>query len=320
MQINLSATSIIDIDSNIANLAYNYKVHNKTKNSTPDIWAICSNETFLKRKTTQEIKKNFYPAPDHIQEIHIPQSNFDWENCLQEARNISLFFSNKIFDIRLPSGKPGAKGSKALMEWCKNSSHLSNLILNLPTIDYALSKTSWFNCVDSFGLIINISSPNNLEMKKWLEMVFSKKKIPITKEAVDLIVERCEGNLSMADQEIQKICLLVASEKNNNNNVDVHFVRNAVANVAKYNPFDLPNLFFNLRNKKKCIKVINGLKEEDFPLTLIVWILAQECRKKNYLSKRNLISRLALIDKIIKGLIPGDPWTELELFVLQELS
>lgn len=317
MQIRLPASSISEIGSDIENIAANYKIRGETTTSSPNIWAICSDEILLKRKVTQEIKKKLYPLSNFNQVVHIPHLSFDWENCLQEAKSLSLFSANKVFDIRLPSGKPGIKGCKALTEWCKNSSVYSNLILNLPAVDFTLSKTSWFNSIDNFGLIINIPTPSNQEMKKWLEKKISEKKISVTKEALDLIIERCEGNLSMADQEIQKIFLLIESEKFKKK-IDFDFVQNSVANVSKYNPFDLPNLIFRLRNKKKCIRVIKGLKEEDFPLTLIVWILAQECRKQNSLTKKKLLHKIFLIDKIVKGLIPGDPWIELELFALQD--
>ena len=56
------------------------------------------------------------------------------------GRMVSLFSEKKVFDIRLSSGRPGAKGSKVLMQWCENLSNLSDLILDIPCIDYASKK------------------------------------------------------------------------------------------------------------------------------------------------------------------------------------
>ena len=38
----------------------------------------------------------------------------DWQQLLQSAGAMSLFADRKLIEIRLPSGKPGAEGSKAI--------------------------------------------------------------------------------------------------------------------------------------------------------------------------------------------------------------
>ena len=317
MQIKLTATSIINIEVEIKKIINNSNVFKTTTNNTPLVWVICSDEIFLKRRVNEAIKKSVYPETKYSRMVRIPQLNFDWDNCLNEAKNFSLFSEKKLFDIRLGSGKPGTKGSKALMEWCENLPNLSDFILDIPSIDYASKKSNWFSTIDKYGLIINIPSPNDRELKKWLEKTFTLSKIPFSQEAIDLIVERCSGNLSMAAQEIQKIILLLDANKKPIS-LDKNFIQKTVANVAKFNPFDLPDLIFKIRNKKSCIELISGLKEEDFPMTLIIWILSQACRSQNLQNKKRLLKKLSLIDKILKGLIPGDPWIELELFVLQD--
>ncbi len=317
MQIKLTADSIADTQVEIEKIIDNTKLLKGKPNNEPLVWVICSDEIFLKRRLNEALKKSFYPKTNFNQIIHIPHQNFDWDHCLIEAKNLSLFSERKVFDIRLSSNKPGIKGSKALIEWCENLPNLSDFILDIPSVDYASKKSNWFRTLDKYGLIINIPSPNNRELKKWLEKTFTLSKIPFTQEAVELIVERCSGNLSMAAQELQKIFLLLDTNEIAVN-LDKNFIQKTVANVAKYNPFDLPNLVFKTQNKKNCIELISGLKEEDFPLTLIIWILAQACRNQNLQNKKELLKNLSLIDKIVKGLLPGDPWMELELFVLRD--
>jgi len=317
MQIKFTASSITGIEEEIKKVINNPKISKITSHNKPLIWVICSDEIFLKRKVSQAIKKTLYPETCFSSIIRIAQQNFDWEYCLTEAKNLSLFSEKKVFDIRLSTGKPGSKGCKALIEWCENLPNLSDLILDIPSIDYASKKSNWFTTLDEFGLIINIPSPNNAELRRWLEKTFTASKVPFTQEAVNLIVERCSGNLSMAAQELQKIFLLLDSNEAAKD-LDKNFIQKTVANVAKYNPFDLPNLIFKKQYKKNCVELISGLKEEDFPLTLIIWILAQACRNQNLYAKKKLLKNLFLIDKIVKGLIPGDPWLELELFVLQD--
>ena len=39
----------------------------------------------------------------------------DWDDVRASARNMSLFGSRRLVEIRLPSGKPGVAGSRALV-------------------------------------------------------------------------------------------------------------------------------------------------------------------------------------------------------------
>ena len=130
-----------------------------------------------------------------------------------------------------------------------------------------LIETKFYNCVQNAADELHCSREG-------------RRKIPFIHEAVDLIVEKSSGNLSMAEQELQKISLLLEGNKMKKS-LDKKFIQKTVANVAKFNPFDLPDLIFKTQNKKGCIKLIYGLKEEGFPLTLIIWILAQACRNQN---------------------------------------
>ena len=41
-------------------------------------------------------------------------AKFDWREILHSANSLSLFAERKLVELRLPSGKPGAEGSKAL--------------------------------------------------------------------------------------------------------------------------------------------------------------------------------------------------------------
>jgi hypothetical protein len=61
MQIRLTASSVTNIESDIEKIAHKFRVHNKDINRDLIIWAVCSNEIFLKRKVTEAIKKKNLP-------------------------------------------------------------------------------------------------------------------------------------------------------------------------------------------------------------------------------------------------------------------
>jgi DNA polymerase-3 subunit delta len=39
---------------------------------------------------------------------------FDWQELAQGAGSLSLFAEQRLLELRIPSGKPGSEGSKAL--------------------------------------------------------------------------------------------------------------------------------------------------------------------------------------------------------------
>ena len=47
-------------------------------------------------------------------EVLNADARFDWSKLAQAAQGLSLFAEKKIVEVRLPSGKPGVVGAKAL--------------------------------------------------------------------------------------------------------------------------------------------------------------------------------------------------------------
>ena len=65
-------------------------------------------------------------------EILEVDSRFDWSLLMAEANSLSLFAEQRIIDLRIPSGKPGNEGSKALNEYAEHPPHDVLLLITLP--------------------------------------------------------------------------------------------------------------------------------------------------------------------------------------------
>ena len=46
-------------------------------------------------------------------------AGFSWNELTESAGSLSIFADKKIIDLRLPTGTPGAEGSKALIAYCE---------------------------------------------------------------------------------------------------------------------------------------------------------------------------------------------------------
>jgi DNA polymerase-3 subunit delta len=75
------------------------------------------------------------------QRIHITGKD-DWLELGHSAGSLSLFADRKLIEVSLPSGKPGAEGSKALQDFLAGNSDDVLLIVSAK-IDKQSQKSKW---------------------------------------------------------------------------------------------------------------------------------------------------------------------------------
>ena len=52
--------------------------------------------------------------------VLVAENRFDWSKLKEQSQSVSLFSTNKVVDLRIPTGKPGKSGSDALQAYVKN--------------------------------------------------------------------------------------------------------------------------------------------------------------------------------------------------------
>ena len=72
----------------------------------------------------------------HDRHVMHVERGFNWDQLAEHTNNLSLFSEKKILELRMPTGKPGTAGAKALQSYCEQ---LPEDILLL--IQYLLQKT-----------------------------------------------------------------------------------------------------------------------------------------------------------------------------------
>jgi DNA polymerase-3 subunit delta len=274
-------------------------------------------------------------------------SGFDWQRLALEAASVSLFAEKKLIDLRLPNGKPGTEGGKALAAYCAAPPPDTLLLLSLPRIDRQQKNSKWFKAIDQAGAIIEVWPVDAQRLPAWIEQRLGQAGITPTREAVRLLADRVEGNLLAARQEIDKLALLHGPGP-----LDGERMSAAVADSARYDPFDLVDSA--LRGEaSRCVHILQGLRGEGVPAARVLWALHREVRQlariaadvargrsiEHALSRTRVMPRrsglvrqgvarlragqwLGLldtcrsIDRAIKGLEPSQPWLLLEELVL----
>lgn len=276
------------------------------------------------------------------------EHGFDWQSLLQVSNNLSLFSNRNLIELRMGSSKPGKEGGSVLIDFTKQASEDTLLIISMDKLDKASLKTKWVKSLESHGILLQTWPINAEQLPVWLQSRARQYQKQLTLDAARLIAIRVEGNLLAARQELDKLDLLI-----DNNSIEVNDVINVVADSSRYNVFNMIEDAY-LGNATRAITQLDGLKDEGTePLALfgaIMWELRRTCsmaaqlemgvsidslfqsgriwdQKKRALGavlKRHkktvfdeLLDFCAGIDKQLKSINRDCAWDQLELLMLK---
>jgi len=196
---------------------------------------------------------------------------FDWGR-LGAAANMSLFASKKLVEVRIPSGKPGAKGGKALEDYARHLDTDTCLLVITPKLDSRVAGNNWVKALDSAGLVVQVWPVTADRLPAWIAARMKARGLQPVGDAVKVLVERVEGNLLAADQEIEKLALQLGEGQ-----VDAADVARGVADSARFDVYDLSAAA--LRGETaRAVRVLDGLRAEGVAEALVVWSLNRELR------------------------------------------
>ena len=280
------------------------------------------------------------------QVIDAAASGFKWQEIIHSAASMSLFSDRKLIELRLPSGKPGAEGSKALCEYVEVAGDEDVLLIIAGKIDKQSTSSKWFKALDKVGGIIKVWPVDARNLPRWLEQRVSNAGMSITGDALQLLCERVEGNLLSAVQEVEKLKLLTT-----NGQITAENVTAAVSDNARYNLFAMADSALQ-GEAAASLRMLYGLRGEGTEATVVLWALARELRTlyeiqvacdsgqdiqqamrsqrvwnnkmpmvKAALSRHNVASLTRLLelaattDGSIKGFADGRPWDNLAALI-----
>ena len=120
-----------------------------------------------------------------------------------------LFKSNKLFILRDPQ-KIRSKVFEELLSYLKNpyDNHLLIIINN----DF-MKKSSNLNKVERYLGFIDVQTPHETELKKWIVYLFKLRDKKVSLEVVNFLIEIAGDSLNHIDNEIEKVCLLMKDHK-----------------------------------------------------------------------------------------------------------
>jgi len=236
------------------------------------VYFITGDEPLQLGEVADAIREAAKKAGYSSREVFSVETGFEWGELALAADSMSIFADKKVIDLRLPSGKPGTEGSKALIDYCQRIPDDTLLIVTAPKVTGATLKSKWAQALDQAGVIVQVWPLDGHDLIQWLQGRAQKRGLQIAPDGIKLLASLVEGNLLAAAQEIEKLYILYGEKS-----ISKQAVEDVVADSARFDVFKLTDSILAGR-VSRAIKILNGLKAEGIAAPVIVWALAREAR------------------------------------------
>lgn len=311
------------------------------------VYLVTGDETLLVQECCDQVRAAARAAgcsEREVLEVDNPKT-FDWQALLNSAADMSLFGDRKLIELRIPSGKPGAEGGKAIAEYLQRSGDDVLLVIS-GKIDRQSQNSKWFKSLDSAGAYVQLWEVKPEELPRWLRQRLAAAGLKIDDDALELLAERVEGNLLAAVQEVEKLKLLAPGD-----HVTAETVTSAVLDNARFNLFAMADAALK-GDAAASLRMLHGLRGEGTEPSVALWALAREVRglyqiqvdcdrgqapqqamqahrvwknrvplvqaalrRHSQASLGELLQLAAEVDGSIKGYADGKPWDHLDRLV-----
>lgn len=204
--------------------------------------------------------------------LHFAGRSMPWAALAEATKSMSLFAEKKLVEVRLPGGKPGIEGARALIEHAARTfDDIATLVL-LPRLDGNQRKSAWFTALENSGVSIPVASIDAERLPAWIGQRLALQGQSADSDTLEMMSERVEGNLLAAFQEIQKLALLCPPGRLQRSDVAA-----AVARVARYNVFELREVLLR-GDVARMQRMFDGLQSEGESPVLVHWAITDQIR------------------------------------------
>jgi DNA polymerase-3 subunit delta len=277
-------------------------------------------------------------------EVHFLERGFDWNALLADAANLSLFASRRLIELRI-GPTPDAESQKALAGLAARPPEDTVLLVS-GELERKTLATAWVRAFEEHGVLVVAQSVERPALPGWIRDRLARRGVTIEPAAAELLADRVEGNLLAAQQEIERIALLMPSAQ-----LGTGEVAELVADSARYDVFELSAAAFS-GQAERALRILAGLRGEGREPPLVLWALLNDLRGLSRVVQRlererslddifrseqiwsnrqgplrialrrlqrpqieALLLAAAATDRIAKGSLRGDAWVALEALV-----
>ena len=301
-------------------------------------YLISGDEPLLSSEAADAIRQRARENGYSERQVFFVERGFDWNELRGESQSLSLFATRRILEVRLPTGKPG-DGAEVLESIATDPPPDQLLLVISGKLERAALQSGWVQAFERHGAWLPVWPIDIERLPDWIGRRLRKRGLEPDAAATRLLAERVEGNLLAAQQEIEKLALLLQPGA-----LDAATLAQAVANSARYDVFQLSEAALR-GDAARALRILAGLRAEGVEPTLTLWALSRDiralwqrlmqratgqsppawqrpspaldaaARRVDPSAIRALIGEALLVDRTIKGRRRGNPWDALERLV-----
>ncbi|MGH6612351.1 MAG: DNA polymerase III subunit delta, partial [Burkholderiaceae bacterium] len=238
----------------------------------PPVFVVASDEALLSLEAQDAIRATARGLGYTERDVLNADARFDWSKLAEASQALSLFADKKIIEVRLPGGKPGITGARALEAHASNAHDGVMTIVALPRLDRRDLQSRWVAALERAGVLLDIDTISRAELPRWIAQRLKRQQQSASQQALEFIADKVEGNLLAAHQEVSKLALLYPAGE-----LSLEQVTDSVLNVARYDVFQLPLAMLS-GDAARVRKTMAGLQAEGEAVPLVLWVITEELR------------------------------------------
>ncbi len=198
---------------------------------------------------------------------------FDWQILFEHSQTVSIFQEKKLIELRMPTGKPGDKGARVLVEFAENPVEDVTLVVISGHIDRVGQKTQWFKSVAETAALIECPKITSEQLPQWIRKRVRSRNLEVEDAAIRRLCQMVEGNLLAASQEIELLKLLHQDQV-----VTLDIIEDLIANHARHDVFMLVDACL-LGHQDRAIRMLYNMKTTGSLPIVILWNMVREVRQ-----------------------------------------
>lgn len=235
-------------------------------------YLVAGDEPLLVNEALDRIRAGARQRGFTSRDLHVAASGFDWAEFRNSSANLSLFAEKRIVELRLPTGKPGRQGGASIVELLQKTGADLLLLISTCKLDRSAAASNWVKAVEAHGALVQVWPVDQRDLPTWIDRRMRNIGLEPDGNTVRLISDRVEGNLLAADQEIQKLRLLLGEGR-----VTVGDVNHAVADNSRYDVYKLADAAVG-GDASRALRILSGVRAEGVDAVIVVWALTRELR------------------------------------------
>ncbi len=277
-----------------------------------------------------------------------PDSSSAWEQLHLALYATSMLADQRLIELDLREHSPSKTAATTLVAYAKKPAPGQLLVIDMGKADSKIQKSDWYRAVEAAGIVVTLWPIPREQMPSWLIKRARQQQLRLQTDAAQLLSDFVEGNLVAAAQTLEKLALLQPA-----GTIDTQLMQTVLNDDSRFTVFDFVDSLLSPDAARR-LHILQSLREDGVEPVLILWGISREwrllaqmalqhqqgirfevlCQQHRIFARRqglvqrflrshtatncsDMLGHCMVIDQIIKGARPGDPWEALALFCLR---